>query len=68
MKIHLFDYKQTHDGRIFDFPFKDKMVFLVPEQIQYLQLERVIYPSYVQVNVYGTDGREAGYLMVGGQL
>lgn len=68
MKILLFDYKQTHDGKIFDFPFEGEMVFCVPAQIQYLQLERVNYPHYVQVNVYGTDGREAGYRMVGGQL
>ena len=68
MKILLFDYKQTHDGRIFDFPFEDEMVFVVPEQIQYLQLERVIHPNYVQISVYGTDGREAGYRMVGGRL
>ena len=41
MKILLFDYKQTHDGKIFDFPFEGEMVFCVPAQIQYLHLERV---------------------------
>lgn len=60
MKILLFDYKQTHDGRIFDFPFDGEMVFYLPIEIQYFQLEQVIYPNYVQINVYGTDCWEGG--------
>ena len=63
MKILLFDYKQTHDGRFFDFPFDGEMVFRVPQQIKYLQLEHIVYPNYVQVYVYGTDGRMGGVML-----
>lgn len=58
MKIFLFEFKQRHDGRVFDSPFNEEMVFQVPAQIQHLQLKKIIYPNYVLVNVYGTDRRE----------